>query len=254
MTQFIPVDAPPEALRTAYLDGLGDHQEHFLEEKVARGRTWCMEGGAYVVLHGSDIVEFHVDSSLWNRTQTIFDAARQTTGATAALCKSFDKPLLFAALAAPARVTATGVLFRSRWGQPHLPCPGTVFRPAQTDDRAAIAAISTDFFDDSHEIADLLAAGCLHVLELDGVVIGCGTRIRVVPDRDAVDLGMMVAESRRGNGYGAHIIARMRDDALAHGQTPICGCAARNIASWRALLKAGFVDDHRLLRIEFLAE
>ncbi len=253
MPEFEPVDAPPRALREAHLDGLAQHQEYFLEELVGTGQAWRLDDSAYVVVNGPNIVEFHVDASLHDRTQAVFDQAVAKTGAGFVLCASYDTPLVFAALARTARATASGILFRSLSGRPKSHHPETAFRRARDTDMAAIMAINDDFFPGPEEVERLLTGGALFVLERDGAIIGCGTRVRVNPGRPAVDLGMLVAADERGRGYGTHIIARMRDDALDEGLAPVCGCAARNAASRRALLKAGFVDGHRLLRIELPA-
>lgn len=251
MTLFEPCDVPPAMLRKAHLDSLPEHQECFLEELVRAGRSWCSQDGAFVVAKGTEIVAFHADPSRHQDIQGVFDAARQTSGAASALCLSYDRQLLFAALSSPARVTATGIVFRSMAGRPRIDCPDSVFRRAEVADLADIAALSDDFFDDFAEVARLQERGQLHALERDGVIVGSATQIQVTPWHDAVDLGMVVAAGERNKGYGAYMITRMRDDVLARGLTPVCACAARNVASWRALLKAGFVDDHRLLRIEF---
>ncbi len=250
MHQFEPTDKPPAELRQAYLDSLAEHQEYFLEERVASGQTWCLGDSAYVVVDDGDLVEFHVDTSKHERPQAVFDAAVAVTGAAVVLCKSFDTVLLHAALARPAVTAATGILFRSLRGRPKIDHPDTDFRQATPADIQSISAINDDFFSGVEEIEHLIASEGLYVLESDGATIGCGTRVRVNPHRDAVDLGMLVSKAERGKGYGTHIIARMRDDVLEAGLVPVCGCAARNRASWRTLCKAGFADEHRLLRIE----
>ena len=250
MHQFEPTDKPPAELRQAYLDSLAEHQEYFLEERVAFGQTWCLGDSAYVVVDDGELVEFHVDTSRQDLPQMVFDAAIAATGAAVVLCKSFDSVLLHAALARPAVTAATGILFRSLWGRPSVDHPNSDFRRATPADIQSISAINDDFFGGPEEIEHLIATDGLYVLERGGAVIGCGTRVRVNPHRDAVDLGMLVSKAERGKGYGTHIIARMRDDVLDAGLVPVCGCAARNKASWRALSKAGFADEHRLLRIE----
>lgn len=250
MHQFEPMDKPPAELRQAYLDSLAEHQEYFLEERVASGQTWRLGDSAYVVVDDGELVEFHVDPSRHDRTQTTFDAAIAATGAAVVLCKSFDRALLHAALARPAVTAATGILFRSLWGRPSVDHSNSDFRLATSADIQPISAINDDFFGGVEEIERLISSDGLYVLERDGAVMGCGTRVRVNANRDAVDLGMLVSKAERGKGYGTHIITRMRDDVLEAGLVPVCGCAARNRASWRALSKAGFADEHRLLRIE----
>jgi RimJ/RimL family protein N-acetyltransferase len=254
MYQFVRSDTPPGNLRNDYLDGLSEHQEFFLEELVATGQAWCLPDRAYVVLCGTQIVEFHVDRKTGNDASAIFEAARTVTGARSALCKSFDPQLLFPALARPARVTATGILFRSFSDQPSTSRPDLNFRMAETADIDAVAAFNDDFFENSQEIERFVKSNTLHLLLQDGTIVGCGTQTRVNPGRPAIDLGMLVAPAECGRGFGSHIIAHMKNQVLKRGLSPVCGCAARNVASHRALLKAGFHGNHRLLRIEFETE
>ncbi len=255
MDAFKPVDNPPSDLRDAYLDGLSEHQEFFLEQRIARAQTWCLADRAHVIVDGPQIVEFFVGPADRPDADAIFEAARQATGAQTALCKSFDTQLLGPALARPAQVTATGILFRSYTDRPLESRPELAFRTAQPADIAAVAACDDDgFFEGNEEIEGFVNNGTLDILERDGTLIGCGTRIRVNPGRPAVDLGMLVDRRQRGKGFGSHIIALMKADVLQQGLVPICGCAARNTASRRALTKAGFQGEHRLLRIALASD
>lgn len=255
MYHFEPVDAPPAEMRNAYLDGLSEHQEYFLEQLVSGGDTWHLPERAYVVADGRQIVEFFVKPAFRPEAAAIFDAARTAAGADLALCKSFDTQMLGPALAGPARVTATGILFRSFRDRPVVRHPELTVRSAGLEDVAAVGALDDDgFFENTKEIEDLVKTRSLHLAERGAEIVGCGTSIRVNPGRQAIDLGMLVARAERGKGYGSHIIAHMKDRVLEQGLAPVCGCAARNRASHRALVKAGFEGDHRLLKIEFDAD
>ncbi|MCR9139863.1 MAG: GNAT family N-acetyltransferase [Alphaproteobacteria bacterium] len=252
MYQFEPVKTPPGDMRNAYLDGLSEHQECFLEQLVHEATAWCVPDRAYVMVHGSQIVEFFVAPACINDAAAVFDAARIATSAKIALCKSFDAQMLGPALARPARVTATGILFRSFSNIPFEQDSDLGFRMAGLNDTAAVAACNDDgFFEGRDEIERRVEAGTLHLLERQGELVGCGTQTRVNSGRPAVDLGMLVARPERGRGYGSRIIAHMKTRVLEQGLAPVCGCAARNHASHHALVKAGFHGDHRLLKIEF---
>lgn len=251
MYHFEPADAPPGEMRNAYLDGLSEHQEFFLEQLVSEADTWCLRDHAYIVVNGRQIVEFFVMPGSVHDAAAIFNAARKATQANIALCKSFDPQMLGPALTRPARVTATGILFRSLCDRPIERHPDLTFRPAVSADVAAVEAFNDDgFFENTKEIESLVRTRSLHLAERDAEIVGCGTSIRVNPGRPAIDLGMLVAGPERGKGYGSRIIAHMKDRALEQGLAPVCGCAARNKASHRALVKAGFEGNHRLLKIE----
>lgn len=255
MYDFEPASAPPDALRNAYLDGLSEHQEYFLEELVGGARTWCLAERAYVVADDQQIVEFYVSPANEDEAAAIFDAAKTVTRAQRALCKSFDTQMLGPALAHTARVTATGILFRSFLDRPYAPRPNLTFQMAELSDVDAVIAFNDNgFFENRGEVLRFAQTQSLHLLKREGLIVGCGTQTLVNPGRPAVDLGMLVAHQERGKGYGSHIIAHMRQQVLEQDLVPVCGCAAHNHASHRALLNAGFRGDHRLLKIEFSAD
>lgn len=241
-------------MRNAYLDGLIEYQEYFLEQLVHEARAWCVPDHAYVIVHGSQIVEFFVTPTQIKDAAALFDAARIATNANIALCKSFDTQMLGPALARPAQVTATGILFRSFSDIAFEQDPDLSFRMAGVKDIAAVEICNDEgFFEGKDEIDRHVEAGTLHLLERRGELVGCGTQTRVNSGRPAIDLGMLVARRERGRGYGSRIIAHMKTRVLEQGLVPVCGCATRNHASHHALVKAGFHGDHRLLKIEFAA-
>jgi GNAT superfamily N-acetyltransferase len=250
MVSFEEASAPPEGLRQAYLDGLPEPQELFLEGLVASGRTWCHERVAYAVARGNQLVEFFVSPSHHGEVVTLFDAAMDVSGATAALCKSFDTQMLFAALSRPAKVTAPGLLFRRIANSLFTPSAELTFRNGLASDAEAIAEIDDGFFANLSEIQSYAEKGGLFVLHKEGEIIGCGIATPVVAGRPAIDVGMWVTPHHRRKGYGSYIVAFLKDHYLKRGLRPICGCATQNIASHRALRAAGFEPDHRILHIQ----
>ena len=59
---------------------------------------------------------------------------------------------------------------------------------------------------------------------------GCGYLIRVLPDKEILDVGMWVNPVFRRQGYATLIISHLKETCLKAGYTPIAGCAADNIA------------------------
>lgn len=64
------------------------------------------------------------------------------------------------------------------------------------------------------------------------------------------DLGVLVARSSRGKGLGSSMLVGLKERCARVGLTPICSCSAENHASKRAILKAGFVTEHRTVMME----
>lgn len=65
------------------------------------------------------------------------------------------------------------------------------------------------------------------------------------------DLGMVVAQASRGRGLGSSMLMRLKQHCYQAGWTPICSCAADNYASKKAIEKAGFISDQRMLKVTF---
>jgi GNAT superfamily N-acetyltransferase len=71
--------------------------------------------------------------------------------------------------------------------------------------------------------------------------------MNVIPGRDAVDVGMVVAKPFRRQGFGAYIIRHAKAHVLTRGLRPVCGCAFENRASRKTLERAGFVCSHCMM-------
>ena len=65
------------------------------------------------------------------------------------------------------------------------------------------------------------------------------------------DLGMVVAQSYRGKGWGSSMLIHLKNHCYEVGWKPICSCAADNRASKRAIEKAGFVSEQRMVTVTF---
>ncbi|GLV60528.1 hypothetical protein KDH_73470 [Dictyobacter sp. S3.2.2.5] len=65
------------------------------------------------------------------------------------------------------------------------------------------------------------------------------------------DLGMVVAQAYRGRGLGSSMLLRLKQHCYASGWRPICSCEVSNPASKRAIEKAGFISEHRIVSVQF---
>jgi GNAT superfamily N-acetyltransferase len=68
------------------------------------------------------------------------------------------------------------------------------------------------------------------------------------------DLGMIVAQAYRGRGLGSFMLVQLKKHCYEVGWKPICSCAADNHASKKAIEKAGFLSDQRMVKVFFAKE
>lgn len=223
-----------------------------MESLVSGGTTLTYESFAYAVVSGDTLVEIYVTPEHAHKLVELFQLVIDEHPIKAVLCKSYDTQLLYAALSKDAKVVTGGYLFRRVVDVPQeRTAEGVFFRAADQSDVKAVMHINDDFFESIEEINDYLHSGGLFVLESNQGIVGCGIGKAVVPGRVDMDIGMLVAPSHRNRGFGRHIVRCLKDHFLQQGLRPICGCGASNFASKRALEKAGFVSDHRLLSISY---
>jgi GNAT superfamily N-acetyltransferase len=248
----------PEGLRRAYLASLPEPQEFYVEALVRAGRTLVVrpdedtEIVGYAVVADATIVEFYAPNSSLAAVPAMFDAVLDDSGAERALCKTFDPLMVTAAANRPARTRTSGYLFRTILDPGFVADPEVQVRVASSDDVEAVWSIHDGFFDDRDEIGRYVADGRLFLYETIGVeLLGCGILARIIPGRDAVDVGMVVASAHRRRGTGSYIVAHLKDYCLRSGDRPVCGCSADNTGSRRALENAGFATRHSLIEFTY---
>ncbi|OED37095.1 hypothetical protein AB833_24975 [Chromatiales bacterium (ex Bugula neritina AB1)] len=252
MAYQLQISPHPSELRAQYLDSLSEPQEFFVEALVSGGTTLTYGGFAYAVVAGDMLVEIYTTPAHTHNLVELFQLVIDKHSINTVLCKSYDTQLLYAALSKEAKVATAGYLFRRILDVPHeRTAAGVCFRAAEHKDIEAVMQINDDFFESIEEVSDYRTNGGLFVLETNQGIVGCGTGKAVVPGRDDIDIGMLVAKTHRNRGLGRYIASCLKDHFLRHGLRPICGCGASNHASKRALEKAGFACDHRLLSISY---
>lgn len=256
MIQVTAAAVVPPRLRDSYLDGLAEPQELFVETMVARGSAYIVTRGprtlGYGVVCDDSVVEFFMTSD--EGLATLPDAyveLLRISHASRALVKTFDPLMASAAATVPARTRVEGYLFRqvSQLGAPLN--PQVRITPATPSDLSAVWEIHDGFFQDHDEFERYASSGGAILYSNDEGLLGCGVLARVVANREAVDLGMVVAPAHRQLGYGAMIATHLKELCLLRGDRPVCGCDVGNEASRRALQSAGFSTAHRLIEFAY---
>ena len=230
---------------------LPEPQEWFLEELMRAGEAWQLSGTAYAVFYEDVLVEFHTEDS--SNTATHLSELKRNRPFQKAFCKSYDQPLLDAAHTLGGTATKFAHLFRKRIPINRALPHGFHLTKAEPSELDIACQLGRGFFDSREEAQDLLQTGGLWIARSGAEPVGCGVTNPLVGPYNAVDIGMVVTEPWRKQGFGTAIVRALADAAEKQGQRPICGCAGTNIASKSALERAGFVSEHSLMRLDFPA-
>ncbi len=100
-------------------------------------------------------------------------------------------------------------------------------------------------------LTNLIARRELHALRLNGEVLGTGETRVSDSQPPHVDLGVITMRRHRRRGVASYILGRLKQHCYERNLVPICSAAAGNVASLRAIARAGFVSRHRLLEVTF---
>ncbi|HEX8729935.1 MAG TPA: GNAT family N-acetyltransferase [Ktedonobacterales bacterium] len=91
----------------------------------------------------------------------------------------------------------------------------------------------------------------LFVLHDEQTLVGAGECIPSQTQAPYADLGMVVARTHRGRGVGSFLLTQLKNLCYAAGWKPICSCEASNLASKKAIERAGFISEQRLVKVTF---
>lgn len=91
----------------------------------------------------------------------------------------------------------------------------------------------------------------LFVLYDQQTLVAAGECIPSPKQLPYADLGMVVARSYRGRGVGSFLLTQLKMHCYKEGWKPICSCEASNHASRKAIEKAGFISEQRIVQITF---
>lgn len=91
----------------------------------------------------------------------------------------------------------------------------------------------------------------LYALREAGEILATG-EVRVSESQPPfADLGVITVRRHRGRGVASHLLGRLKQLCYDRELVPICSTTKENVAAQRAIVKAGFVSRHRILKVEF---
>jgi GNAT superfamily N-acetyltransferase len=248
-----------ESERHSHFSRLREGPELYIELLLRAGTaylvTWKGQPAGYC-LSSSDgmLAELEIARAFWVDRTALFAALVQQSGLRGARCFSFDSLLLTLCVEQAWPVRVEGALFRDLHDESG-PVPSDTFeglglRPAVLDDMPFILEHREGVFESPEEVHEWVERGYVSVLERAATMLGVGLLTPVWSTRSEHDVGVMVHPDHRHRGYASYILRRLKRRCLDSGMRPTAGCALENVASARALTRAGFMSQHSLLAFQ----
>lgn len=255
------------SLKQAYLDRLTAPMDGMWErELIARAPHWEVAiddhlSGFGAVSDDGVLLQLFLEREVESLGSVVLDRLRSTCGLRSAVVSTGDPDAVALCTAHASEATLRGWVFE-------------LSGPPTDSDEAGAGALMT-LVDEymlesvvSFQLASLreregqrtwlseysgrlVRRGELYLLELGDDWLGVGEFRRSDSQPGVVDLGMMVAAEWRGRGWATEILRRLARLALKEGLRPICSTTEGNVASRRAIERAGFVARQRVLDFRF---
>ena len=250
-------------LRDAYLRTLVAPMDGMWEGTAIAGATFwgIRDGGRHAgyASIGADhaLLRVHLAADSQSQAQDIFRWILSTHRIRRAIASTIEPPYLSLCLDAQDGLAIHSYLFRDASRvDPASDLGDCAFRRAERGEFEAIARFYRAQTDGAGEwigafVRERLDRGELFGLYEGHAVVATGECIPSRAQPPYADLGMVVARSHRGKGLGSALLVRLKGRCYEAGWRPICSCAAANGASKRAIEKAGFISDHRMVEIAF---
>jgi GNAT superfamily N-acetyltransferase len=244
-SQVAPVDGMWEALGQ-----MGQHREI-----VSAGKSV----GYFCVNEEGMLLQFFVTARCERLAPEIFAATVARAEVRGALVSTADHLFLGCCLDLQREVDVHTYLYQDQSpGQPGFDA-GTEasLTLVEAQELEAITALQRQSLDQDlgdwliGYLENLIARRELYALRLGGEVLATG-ELRVSDTQPPyADLGVITMRSARGQGLASHVLSRLKELCYERELAPICSTSIENVASQRAIARAGFVSRHRLLQISF---
>ena len=252
-----------QQLRDDYLRTLVAPMDGMWEKAIiAQATFWEIQDqgqhvGYFCVDSHNELLRFHLVENYQVRAQEIFCWIISTYNIQHAIASTIE-PLYFSlCLDVQKSITLHSYLFRD--SKPlELPfnLSDSIFRKAEKselDDIMRFYQVNTEGSGVWIEafLRTRLNREELFVLLDQQTLVATGECIPNQQQPPYADLGMVVAQSYRGRGLGGAMLTQLKKHCYEAGWKPICSCEATNHASKKAIEKAGFISEHRMVKIFF---
>ncbi len=252
------------SLRRDYLDGLAAPMDGMWETFAELGRHLEIHidgdcAGFVSVNEAGRLLQFHIARPFTDRAREAFAALIDRDDVAAAIVSTADRLLLNLCLDLERPLEVHTYLYQDR-GPAQSPFDATGDMSFDLVDRSQLTTIAelqrASLDPDPGEwllgyLENLITRGELYALRHGEEIVGTGEARVSDSQPPHVDLGVITFRDHRGRGVAPHILGRLKHLCYERGLVPICSTTVDNAASRRAIGKAGFVSQHRLLELRF---
>ncbi len=221
-----------------------------IQDQERRAGHFCVDARNY-------LLRFHLLEDYQAQAQEIFHWIISTYGIQYAMTSTIE-PLYFSlCLDVQKSITPQSYLFRDhRRVELSANLCNTIFRKAEMGELDDIARFYQANTEGSGEWIEAFLSAHLNRKELfvlyDGqTLVATGECIPSQRQLPYADLGMVVAQAYRGRGLGSSMLIQLKQHCYAMGWKPICSCSVDNLASKKAIEKAGFLGEQRMVETCF---
>ncbi len=252
-----------QQLRDDYLRTLVAPMDGMWESTViAQATFWEIQDreqhvGYFCLGSSHELLRFHLWENYLDRAQEIFHWMISTCSIQHAMTSTIE-PLYFSLCLDVQRTIALhSYLFRDN--QPRELSSGlskSLFRKAEKSELDDMVRFYQANTEGSGEWIETFLNAHLNreevfVLYDQQTLVATGECIPSQKQPPYADLGMVVARSYRGRGVGSFLLTQLKNHCYEAGWKPICSCEASNHASKKAIEKAGFMSEQRIVKITF---
>lgn len=206
--------------------------------------------GYFCVGWDNILYEFHINSDISIIANDVFSALLNQGFFLAAHCKSFDHLIMSLCFDNSVSTRPIGYLFRDTIDvEPDNTLSNLIdYRVATTENLWEILNISGSFFEN---IQRQIEKNDVFVFYANNTLVGIGVIQLIYPGTNYYDLGAIVNENYRRNGYGSYIFKTLLEHCEKNNLIPVCSCSYDNISGKKALERAGFITKHRIIQFQF---
>jgi len=122
----------------------------------------------------------------------------------------------------------------------------------QDSDRIRTFFKSEIGFEDSFGYTEnLIQRGEIYIVEEENIIIATGECRLSDSQQKYADVGMVVKNTNRKKGLGTKVLSELINISNRNNRSPICSTTVDNIASQKAIERAGFFNSHTIFKMDF---